>query len=184
MAYGYEGSLVRLVPIDLDKHFDNCLRWVNDTDVTDTLSIGQFPIPAGAEREWLEKMSKQVGGSDVVFAIEPLEDTRHVGQPGIHDLDFHHSRALTGSFIGNKEDRGLGYGTDAAKIRARYVFEVLGLRQVFSVYLEGNEASAKMQAKAGYEIWGVKPKSIWKNGGYRDEIQTVLTRERWLSLNG
>lgn len=175
--------MVRLVPIDLEKHFDNCLRWVNDTDVTDTLAIGHFPIPAGAEREWMEKMSKQIGGTDVVFAIETLDDGRHVGQSGIHQLDFHSRHAMTGSFIGNKEDRSLGYGTDAAKIRAKYVFHTLGLRQVFSVYLEGNEASARMQAKAGYEIWGVKPKSIWKNGAYRDEIQTVLTRERWLALS-
>jgi RimJ/RimL family protein N-acetyltransferase len=181
MAHGYEGSLVRLVPIDLDKHLENCYRWLNDTDVTDTLSIGDFPIPLGAEREWLEKLSKQVGGSDVIFAVETL-DGRHVGQSGLHQIDFRNQQATTGSFIGNKEDRGLGYGTDAARVRAKYVFHTLGLRQVFSVYLEGNEASARMQAKAGYEVWGVKPKSIWKNGAYRDEIQTVLTKERWLSF--
>ncbi len=78
---------------------------------------------------------------------------------------------------------GKGYGTDATNVRARYLFEVLGLRAIFSSILEGNEASMKMQMRSGYEIYGRAPKKYWKRGMYRDEILTVLTRERWASFS-
>ncbi len=35
MAFGWEGALVRLVPLDKDKHLANAMRWLNDPDVTD-----------------------------------------------------------------------------------------------------------------------------------------------------
>ena len=63
-------------------------------------------------------------------------------------------------------------------------FTVLGLRILRSGYLGGNELSARMQAKAGYEIAGIIPGEYWKRGAYHDHVMTFLTRERWLSLSG
>lgn len=182
MAYGYEGSLVRLVPLEEERHFENCVRWMNDPEVTDTLVVGAFPMTEVVERAWFRSLAER-HGKDVLFAIETLEG-RHIGNSGVHGIDFQTGTAQTGSFIGDPADRGFGFGTDAAMARNRYVFQVLGLRQVYSSYFAGNEASARMQEKAGYEIWGMKPNAIWKNGEWRDEVCTVLTRERWLALFG
>lgn len=180
MAFGYQGKLVRLVPPEADKHLDNAYRWLNDADVTGTLLFGDRPITREAEKEWFEKAGKDP--ANVVFAIETLEG-RHIGMSGVHQINHLHGTAITGSFIAEVNDRGKGLGTDAALTRNRYVFETLGLRMIMSEHFSGNEASARMLAKAGFLEWGRLPQAIWKNGRYLDEVKVYLTRERWLELN-
>ncbi len=182
MPFGWEGELVRLVPLEMERHFENALRWLNDLDVTSTLLIGDRPITREMQKAWFEK---QLAGqeTDIVFATETL-DGRHVGMCGLHQISMRHGTAGCGSFIGDVEDRGRGYGTDAARIRSRYAFTDLGLRMLVSEHFDGNEASARMLAKAGFVEWGTLPKSLWKRGRYVDEVKVYLTRERWASEFG
>jgi RimJ/RimL family protein N-acetyltransferase len=179
MSIGWQGDLVRLVPLDHERHFANCYAWINDPEVTAWLLL-DCPMSKLAEDEWFKRASL-AQGSDVHFAIETL-DGEHIGTSGIHGVNHASGYCSTGSLIGRKDMWGKGYGTDATRVRARFLFEVLGLRVIFSSVLEGNEASLRMQEKAGYEIYGRAPKKYWKRGQYRDEILTVLTRERWASL--
>lgn len=180
MPHGCTGKLVRLVPLDHDRHLENCLRWVNDPDVTENLLIGHRPITRKEELAWFDAMAGGDPGS-VIFAIETLDGV-HVGQSGIHGIDYHHSRALTGSFIGEASERGKGYGTESAQLRAQFAFESLGLRLLTSAYLEPNPRSAAMQAKVGYVEYGRLPAAYWKNGAWRTEVLTLLTRERWQEM--
>jgi RimJ/RimL family protein N-acetyltransferase len=175
MAYGWEGELTRLVPLDKEKHLENALKWLNDPEVTEWLLIGDFPITRLAEEDYFDS-AMRAGGSEVAFAIETL-DGEHLGFSGMHGVDFRHGVAKTGTVLGAKEKWGKGFGTDAAKVRARYAFEVLGLRLLTSSILEGNERSMKMQLKAGYREVGRIPKRYWKRGAYRDEILTCLERK-------
>lgn len=178
MAFGWEGNLVRLVPLDKSKHLENYVRWVNDPNVTDGLLIGDFPMTRLAEEEWFDQASKE-SRTDVVFAIETL-DGQHIGTSGIHQISFKNGTCITGTFIGTPELWGMGYGTDAAFVRARYIFEVLGLRMIYSGYLEGNERSKRMSEKVGLKECGRFPQKFWKRGRYRDEILMCLSREDWL----
>lgn len=180
MSIGWQGEKVRLVPLD-ERHFELLVQWINDPTVTRTLLVGDLPMTRIAEREWFERMSKGTA-SDVVFVIETL-DGEAIGVSGIHQIDYRHGTCVTGSYIGRTDLWGQGYGSDAARVRARYIFEVLGLRQIYSGVLEGNERSLRMQTKAGYEVIATFPKKFWKSGAYRDEHITLLTRERWESLS-
>ncbi|MEQ1822463.1 MAG: GNAT family protein [Fimbriimonadaceae bacterium] len=182
MAYGWEGEKVRLVPIDIEKHLDNYVRWLNDPEITQGLLIGDIPMTRLAEREWMETQSRDMSGKNVVFAIETLEG-KHIGASGVHQVNHMNGDALTGTFIGDRSEWGKGYATDSIRVRSAYCFEVLGLRVLRSAYIEGNERSRRMQISAGYVEIGRWPKLLWKRGAYRDEILTCLTRERWLEMN-
>jgi RimJ/RimL family protein N-acetyltransferase len=168
--------------MEKERHFDNTLRWVNTEDVSDWILIGDYPIARVGQEEWFERMSRG-SDTDIIFAIELLDGT-HIGQTGIHGIDHRHGFASTGSFLGEDAFRGLGYGTEASQLRAWYCFYVLGLRLLRSGYLEGNDRSAGMSERSGYVESGRIPKQYWKRGMYRDHIETVLTRERWLELSG
>ena len=182
MAFGWEGELVRLVPLDDEKHLENALKWLNDPEVTAGLLVGDLPLSRLAEREYFERQMRSPE-KDVSFAMETL-DGRHIGFSGIHNIDWRHGVAVTGSFIGETAEWGKGYGTDAAKVRSRYCFEVLGLRLLLSSHLDNNHRSARMQAKAGYRECGRIPKRYWRRGAYRDEIRTCLDRDTWTELFG
>lgn len=177
MAFGWEGEKVRLVPIDIEKHLENYVLWLNDPEITATLSFGEFPMTLKEERKVLERLA-QNSKTEVVFAIETLEG-RHIGASGVHQISFHHGTAVTGTFIGDKDLWGQGYGRDAIRVRTRYCFEVLNLRMLLSCYLEGNERSKRMQESVGYAESGRVPNRFWKQGKYVDEIHTYCTREMW-----
>lgn len=177
MAFGWEGDLVRLVPLDDQKHFENYIMWLNDAEITDGLLIGDYPLTRLAENEILERLSK-VNTEDIIFAIETLDGV-HLGSSGIHRIDYRSGTCTTGSFIGDKSYWGKGYGTDAARVRAKYCFEVLNLRMLYTAYLDGNEASRKMSEKVGYRECGRYPEKFWKRGRYRDEVIMYLDRETW-----
>lgn len=84
---------------------------------------------------------------------------------------------MTGTFIGEKSLWGQGYGTDAARVRIHYAFEVVGLRMLLSGTLQGNERSYKMLTNAGYKEYGRVPKQYWKRGAYRDYILMAISKE-------
>jgi RimJ/RimL family protein N-acetyltransferase len=181
MPIGWSGKNVRLVPLEFERHFENCYRWINDPEVSEWLAVGDEPIGRLAEKEWFESCEK--GRPDeITFAIETL-DGRHIGQSGIHRINHKHGIALTGSFIGEADERGKGYGTEAAVLRAWYCFHVLGLRLLTSEYIGGNERSKRMQEKAGYIEFGRLPQGFWKRGEHRDLVKTYLTRERFYELH-
>jgi RimJ/RimL family protein N-acetyltransferase len=181
MANGWEGDLVRLVHLDEERHFANCVEWVNDPEVTEWLLIGDFPMTRLAEKEWFDRAMK-MDDKNVTFAIETLAG-QHLGSSGIHNIDFRSGTCLTGSFIGDKSQWGKGYGSDAAKVRARYCFEVLGLRTLYTAYLDGNDRSRRMSEKNGYRECGRYPDRYWKRGAYRDEVLMYLDRKTWEGLN-
>ncbi len=173
---------MRLAPLDLEKHLDNAVRWLNDPEVTHNLLIGDVPMTRLMEEEYLRK-SALGSDTDITFAIETLGG-KHIGFSGIHGINWRHGFASSGTVIGEKEEHGKGYGSDAAKVRARYCFDVLGLRQIYSGYLEGNDRSRGMLTRAGYVECGRKPKRYWKRGRFVDEILMVLDRDRWAVAGG
>jgi len=178
MAYGWEGEKVRLVPLDKERHAANIHAWMNDPDLTETVLSGDVPLTRAAEDEFIDKAGGQPGAhpSDIIFAVETLAG-EHVGVCGLHQINYRHGVAVSGTIIGAAEARGRGLGTDTARVRTRYAFEVLGLRMLISeVFLE-NAASLKMLGRAGYREVARLPRRYWKRGAFRDVVLMVAERE-------
>ncbi|HYY98430.1 MAG TPA: GNAT family protein [Pyrinomonadaceae bacterium] len=178
MAYGWEGERVRLVPLDKGRHAANMQVWMNDYDMTGAILSGDLPTTRAAEEAWFDKLCAmpETHPSDIVFAVETLAG-EHVGICGIHQINFRHGTAVTGTIIGPPDARGKGYGADAARLRTRYCFEALGLRMLISEVFAENEASLRMLARAGYREAARLPRRYWKRGSYRDVVVMVAERE-------
>jgi RimJ/RimL family protein N-acetyltransferase len=177
MGHGWEGEKVRLVPLDKARHLENALAWINDPDVTETTLTGDIPIARLAEEAWFERMCGEMSATptDIVFAVETLGG-EHVGSAGLHRIDWRHGSAQTGTLIGPREARGHGYGSDAARVRTRYAFEVLGLRLLLSEVIAENTASLRMLERAGYREVGRIPRRYWRRGSYRDAVLLAIER--------
>ncbi|MBL8088204.1 MAG: GNAT family N-acetyltransferase [Chthonomonas sp.] len=181
MADGLEGERIRLVPLSRERHFENCLRWVNDLDVTEWLLISDEPTSHEAESEWFDRMLAS-DGRDIIFGVELLDGT-HIGQSALHQVSKQNRTAQCGTLL-DKAFWGKGFGTEASLLRARYAFDVLDLRMLISGYLEGNARTPRMLAKQGFEITGRIPQELWKRGAYRDHVLAVLTAEKFRELHG
>ncbi|MFP5285898.1 MAG: GNAT family N-acetyltransferase, partial [Thermoanaerobaculia bacterium] len=112
----------------------------------------------------------------VTFAVE-TQAGEHVGFSGLHAIDWRNRVATTGTIIGRRDLWGQGYGSDAARVRNRYSFEVLGLRMLLSEVMSDNAGSLRMLPKAGYKEVGRIPRRIWKRGAWRDVVMLCLERD-------
>ena len=177
MPYGWEGEKVRLVALDKARHLDNALAWLNDPEITAWTLVGDWPIGRLAEEAWFDKMPSQppIGGFEdaVTFAIE-THAGEHIGFSGLHAIDWRNRVATTGTIIGRRDLWGQGYGADAALVRRRFAFEVLGLRMLLSDVMAENTGSLRMLQKAGYTEVGRIPRRIWKRGAWRDVVWMCL----------
>ena len=175
MPYGWEGPNVRLAPLDKAKHLENARLWMNDPEVTAWTLSGDFPMTLLAQEAWMDERSRAADPTNISFAVETLAG-EHLGFSGLHQIDYRHGVATTGTMLGRKDLWGKGYGSEAAALRTRYAFEVLGLRLLQSGVMAGNTGSLHMLAKAGYKEVGRVPRRWWKRGAYRDEVMMVLER--------
>lgn len=173
---GWRGRSIRLVPVEKSRHLENCVRWVNDPEVTRWMAQGDFPLSRAGEEAVFDDWSRNAGQSVIPFAIETLEG-RHIGMTGLHAIDWRNRVAVSGTFIGEQELWGKGLGTDVARTRTRYAFDVLGLRLVLSEVMRGNDASLKALVRAGYREAGVIPGRWWKRGAWRDKILLYVDRD-------
>jgi RimJ/RimL family protein N-acetyltransferase len=175
MPYGWEGEKVRLVPLDKAKHLENALLWINDPLITAWTLIGDHPMTRLAEENFFDQSMRGDSGA-VHFAVETLSG-EHIGFSGLHRIEWPAGVGVTGTILGRRDLWGQGYGTDAARLRTRYCFEVLGLRMLLSEVMADNIGSVRMLKKAGYREVGRIPRRLWKRGEYRDVVILVLERE-------
>ena len=172
MAYGWEGDKVRLVPLDKQRHLENALSWFNDPTITAWLETGDWPLTRGTEEEFFRAAERPDKGN-VQFAVETL-DGDHVGFSGLRSIDWQSRVAVSGSVIGRHDLWGGGLGTDSAKVRTKYAFEVLGLRMLIATVIADNGRSMGMLSAVGYREVGRVPGRYWKRGAWRDQAILVL----------
>jgi RimJ/RimL family protein N-acetyltransferase len=174
MPRGWEGEKVRLVPLDKARHLDNALAWVNDPEATAWALNGDWPVSRLAEEEFFDRMMRG-SESEVAFAVETL-DGEHIGFAHLYQIDRAQGVAYTGILIGRRDLWGRGYGTDASRVRARYAFEVMGLRLLLSEVMADNAGSLEMLRRTGYREVGRIPRRWWKRGAFRDAVLLAMER--------
>jgi Acetyltransferases, including N-acetylases of ribosomal proteins len=167
------GKLVRLRP-PKPEDAPVMITWFEDLEVTRFL-LRRHPPSIDMEREWLDKMARSA--EDVVWMVE--YKGQPVGITALHFIDWKNSSATTGTAVGDKSVWGRGLGRELMQLRARYAFMQLPLRKLKSAYIDGNEASAKAQAAAGYHEVGRYRADIFVDGRWRDHVMTEVLREDW-----
>lgn len=150
------------------------IGWFEDLEVTRFL-LRRHPPSLDEEKEWLDKMAKDP--DQLVWVVE--HKGRAVGVTGIHQIHWRDGFGTTGTIIGDRSVWGKGLGRELMQLRASYAFMQLPLRKLKSAYLDGNEASARAQAAAGYKEVGRHRADRFVDGRWVDEVITEVRREDW-----
>jgi RimJ/RimL family protein N-acetyltransferase len=175
------GKKVYLRPLE-EEDLHRLYRWINDPEVSVFLDQ-TFPLPLAYEAEFLKKsMTRPAFPTDIIFAICLNEDNRQIGNMGLHRIRYDHGTAGTGSFIGEKELWGQGYGYDAKMILLDFAFNTLRLRKITAGAKAFNQRSLGFNAKCGYKEEGRLRAQFLVNGEYVDDVITAVFREDWLPL--
>ncbi|MGH7765347.1 MAG: GNAT family N-acetyltransferase [Candidatus Dormibacteraceae bacterium] len=168
-----QGKLVRLRP-PTPEDAATMVRWFEDLETTHFLKL-RHPPSLDGENEWLGKVA--VDPNSVFWAVE--FEGRTVGTTAIQNIDWKDGIGRTGTVIGDQSARGKGLGRELMQLRTRYAFTQLPLRKLKSSYFDGNVASARAQAAAGYREVGRFRADRWVDGEWRDHVVTEVMREDW-----
>jgi [ribosomal protein S5]-alanine N-acetyltransferase len=168
-----QGSCFRLRP-PRPEEAAVMIAWFEDLEVTARL-LRRWPPSLDEEQEWLKKTAADP--NSVFWVIE--HEGRPIGVTAIEGIDWVNGRGKTGTLIGDKSFWGKGIASEVMRLRADFAFRELPLRKLQSGYLEGNEASRRAQAAAGYREVGRFRAQFFREGRWLDEILTELLREDW-----
>ncbi len=151
-------------------------RWMNDFEVTCTLSVGWRPMPLEAEEAWYDGIAKRE--HDALFLIYELATLRPIGGTGLHHIDHLHRTAEFGIVIGEKECWGKGYGTEVTRLVLDYGFTGLGLHNILLHTLGYNERAIRAYARAGFRVVGRRRESHrWGDRVYDMLLMDCLSTE-------
>ena len=155
----------------------NWYRWFNDPEVTRSQDKGYLPNTPEKQRQYHENIKDS--DSDLVLAIVDMDTHQHIGNVGLHHINWIHRSAALGIVIGEKSSWGKGFGRQAWRMITRHGFETLNLNKITATTLEGNERSLACARASGYEIEGTQKEQMYKVGMFQDLILVGITRAMW-----
>lgn len=146
----------------------NWFEWFNDKNITKYQDKGTFPNSIEKQSDYYEYLldSKK----DIVFAIVDKYNDKHIGNIGIHSIDYIHRKCEIGIIIGEKDQRGKGIAKHCIENMKNYIFNTLNLRRITVFIMHENIASIKSFESCGFIKEGVMKEYYYKNGTYLDSI--------------
>jgi len=154
------------------------MRWMNDPEIRRYLLAFQ-PVSTPWEERWVDRM--QDSKEDFVYAIEVLYGGTflHVGNTGLHHVDWRNRRAELGIVIGEKSWWGRGFGTEVVRTMLRFAFEELGLHRVELEAFDYNPRARRCYEKAGFTFEGTRRQWAYHEGTWHDSDRMGILRPEW-----
>ena len=170
------GDNVYLSPRNVDEEIiEKITEWLNDFETTDYTGKSASVITIEDEKKYFENPK----ANDCAFFIVRLEDDKLIGTIGLHDIDHINRRATFGIFIGDKNVRNKGYGTEAIRLILEYGFRYLNLNNINLCLMEFNERALACYKKCGFKEYGRRRKCRFVNGKYYDAIYMDILAEEF-----
>lgn len=151
----------------------------NDPEIENLVVGWAFPLSEFAQRKWLE--NNYGDANNFRFIIED-EEKKAVGVATLVDIDWKNRSATHGIKLASTADRGNGIGTDTVMAIMRYAFDELQLNRLDGSWFPENVASKNMYQKCGWKEEGIKRKSVFKRGAYRDLALCGILAEDYHAL--
>lgn len=160
------GERVRLRAIERED-IPTFVRWFNDPEVRQYLHMYE-PMSRAKEERWFE--SRLDARDDFLLAIEARVGDAwiHIGNVGLHRVDWKNRSAVLGIALGEKAYWGQGYGTDAVRTMLQFAFGELNLHRVELEVHEFNPRAIRCYEKAGFRHEGTRRQALFHEGRYWD----------------
>ena len=149
--------------------------WMNDFRTTDYTGRSSQIMTLENEKAYLEKHIS----AEASMAIVTLDGDKLIGTIGLENYDGINRTATLGIFIGDKEYRSQGYGTEAIRLVLDYGFNYLNLNNIKLDLMSFNERALKCYQKCGFKEYGRRRKCKFINGKYYDKIEMDILAEEF-----
>ena len=150
-------------------------EWMNDFHVTDYTGRSHKTMTLQEEKQFLEN----IPNNKSTFVIIDLKTDKIIGTVGLHEIDHLNRTATLGIFIGDRDYRSKGYGTEAIQLILDFGFNFLNLNNIDLDLMEFNQRALKCYEKCGFKEIGRRRKCKFINGKYYDAILMDILAEEF-----
>ena len=100
------------------------------------------------------------------------------------EVNWRSRYGMTGIVIGEKDEWGKGYASDAMRLRTRYAFRELGLQKLITTVVGPNDASRRGLERAGYRQCGLYRRHFLVDGQWHDMWVCEIFKDDWEAQEG
>jgi RimJ/RimL family protein N-acetyltransferase len=141
-------------------------KWINDLPTSVNLGNGSNVYSLEREKEALESMANE--GQNFAIVLNKTDEL--IGNASLFSIKQIHRTATLGLFIGNKDHRNKGLGTETVQLLVEYGFKILNLNNIMLQVFEFNKGAIRSYEKAGFKEFGRRNEAYYLNGRYYDDI--------------
>ncbi len=155
---------------------DIVAEWSNDLDLSIKTGDISDMITYDLQKQYLQEMNSSRG---YAFYIVDKTNEKVIGVARLMRISFINRNAVMGMFIGDKNIRSGGIGTDASMLLLDFAFNVLNLRNIMVEIFSFNKASINMCRKCGFKEIGRRRKAILYGKNEFDEVYMDILSEEF-----
>ena len=153
-------------------------EWLNDMETLVNLQMYSSVISLENEKLLLNDLSK---GHN--YSIVDLEKDELIGNCGFMEIEHINQTAEIGIFIGNRDNRNKGYGTEALSLLIDYGFKALNLHNIMLRVYEFNKGAVKCYEKVGFKQMGIRREALHRNLKRHDIIYMDILADEFYKLH-
>lgn len=170
-----EGERIYLSPVS-SMDAEIYTKWMNDEAICKNTNAVARIMTLSHEQEFLQQAPD-------ILAIIKKENDELLGNISFDKVDYHNRNAEIGLFIGEKENRHQGYGSEALHLMLRYGFQELNFHTITLVVLSFNHSAIECYEKVGFQIVGRIKEVMYTNGQYYDRVVMQIMEKEWREKN-
>ena len=177
----FEGQFVRFAPPDADRDAELVSKWTHDLEYLRLLSTDiAKPLSPGQIKKQYEELDKDAEKHNAFnFAVRLKADDHLIGSARLYRIEWTHGTGSVQIGLGDRNDRGKGYGTEVLHMLLRYAFDELNLYRLAAVMVEYNTGAIRFFERAGFAVEVRRRQAIQRDGKRWDMLMLGLLRDEW-----
>ncbi len=178
----FQGSLVRLTPPEPDRDAEVESRWTHDAEYLRLLAPDPArPLSPGHIKKRYEVAEKEEDKAFGCyhFAIRAQADDRLLGFVRLEYIEWTHGAGMLRLGIGDSNERGRGYGSEALRLILRYAFDELNLHRLTAFTSDYNPGAVRFFERAGFAVEVRLRQALRRDGRRWDGLILGLLRPDW-----
>ena len=155
---------------------EDYVRWLNDPEVIQYMNIEVGDVTPESERSWYARITEPNSAS-VYYAIDVGD--KHIGNCGLHQIDYPNRHAQFGIMIGEKKEWDKGYASEASRLIIDFGFKQLGLNRISLQVYAHNTRAQRVYEKLSFAREGILRESYFRDGRYHDTLVMGILKSEW-----
>lgn len=163
-----------------DTDIEATFRWHNDSQLYENLGDPFRFVAKISEANWIRTRST-FSDQEINLAICLTRTRIHIGNCYVRNIDWVARTAALHVFIGDRKQRGKGYGASAVEQVLRHAFCDIGLNRIWLEVLKDNVPAIKLYKKCGFVQEGCLRGHRFKNGRLKDVLLMGIMASEFMS---